>query len=328
MRGLSDKMRDAHFKPDGSRWRLRDSLVCMVTFQRRNLMQPLDAGLFDIIFCRNVTIYFDAEDTRRVLHGLVESMRPGGHLFTGHAESFQETRGRAAHAPWCVFDCVSPLEEAAAARAKPPAVLDMSVRPGGFALKPARALLQAWVETQLDAVPEADRRLLGGLVVAGEDTLAMLEGFSCAARHLVSRVDADPEDANKASDRPLLEATAHNPAELAFLRMALGEPPASPAAGFAALDSLDFSSAPVVTEAPAAAPRHEAIARAAELLRSGSSPLSSEEVRCELVGELLDRCFALAARLAPVPLIEALGGIGPRALAAAERTWKLSCARP
>lgn len=89
LRGLADATRDAYFLRDGTRWRLNDHLRAMVTFHRCNLVRPLDLGVFDVIFCRNVTIYFDALDTQRVLRGLIESLRPGGHLFTGHAESFQ-----------------------------------------------------------------------------------------------------------------------------------------------------------------------------------------------------------------------------------------------
>jgi chemotaxis protein methyltransferase CheR len=44
-------------------------------------------GPFDLIFCRNVLMYFDAEVKRSVVHRLVEMLAPGGLLFVGHAES-------------------------------------------------------------------------------------------------------------------------------------------------------------------------------------------------------------------------------------------------
>ncbi len=47
---------------------------------------------FDVVFCRNVMIYFDAETQRRVLERIHRVMKPGGILFVGHAENFSESR--------------------------------------------------------------------------------------------------------------------------------------------------------------------------------------------------------------------------------------------
>lgn len=47
---------------------------------------------FDIVFCRNVMIYFDAATQRRVLERIHRVMKPGGLLFVGHAENFSESR--------------------------------------------------------------------------------------------------------------------------------------------------------------------------------------------------------------------------------------------
>ena len=59
-----------------------------VSFQQANLMGPLPKlGLFDVIFLRNVLIYFDLPTKRRVVDNLLPYMKPGGYFFSGHSES-------------------------------------------------------------------------------------------------------------------------------------------------------------------------------------------------------------------------------------------------
>jgi chemotaxis protein methyltransferase CheR len=61
----------------------------LVEFRRLNLVEETYAGVgeFDLLFCRNVLIYFDAPTKERVVGHLLRHLRPGGHLFLGHAES-------------------------------------------------------------------------------------------------------------------------------------------------------------------------------------------------------------------------------------------------
>ena len=57
-------------------------------FQQANLMGPLPKiGLFDVIFLRNVLIYFDPPTKRRVVENLLPFMKPDGYFFSGHSES-------------------------------------------------------------------------------------------------------------------------------------------------------------------------------------------------------------------------------------------------
>ena len=69
-----------------------------VSFQYHNLIKepyPLALmGNWDVIFCRNVTIYFRLESTRRVVDNLWESLNPGGFLFIGHSETLTSISDR------------------------------------------------------------------------------------------------------------------------------------------------------------------------------------------------------------------------------------------
>jgi len=69
------------------------SLRQRVSFVQVNLIETLpQLGEFDVIFLRNVMIYFDAPTQRRVLERIHRVLKPGGMLFVGHAENFSESR--------------------------------------------------------------------------------------------------------------------------------------------------------------------------------------------------------------------------------------------
>jgi chemotaxis protein methyltransferase CheR len=70
--------------------RVRPELRQMITFKPLNLLAdgwPL-TGQFDVIFCRNVMIYFDKDTQRKILARFVPLMKPDGLLFAGHSENF------------------------------------------------------------------------------------------------------------------------------------------------------------------------------------------------------------------------------------------------
>jgi len=74
----------------GGRWVVDDAIRSMVRFFHANLLEPralAQVGGLDVLFCRNVMIYFDLETRRRVLRGFHAKLRPGGWLMLGHSES-------------------------------------------------------------------------------------------------------------------------------------------------------------------------------------------------------------------------------------------------
>jgi len=64
-------------------------ILSVIRFERLNLNEEIHsiAGRFDLIFCRNVLIYFDAQSRGRVIGRLLDQLAPSGYLFLGHAET-------------------------------------------------------------------------------------------------------------------------------------------------------------------------------------------------------------------------------------------------
>jgi chemotaxis protein methyltransferase CheR len=97
-RGLSIERLQRHFLrgkgANQGRIRVRPELAQRVSFRSLNLIEPnwnLGAP-FDIVFCRNVMIYFDADTQRRVLERLHAVLRADGLLYVGHSENFTAAR--------------------------------------------------------------------------------------------------------------------------------------------------------------------------------------------------------------------------------------------
>jgi chemotaxis protein methyltransferase CheR len=89
-RSLSPALLERHFVREGPGARVKEAIRRMVTLRHGNLVEPSSfAGLppFDVIFCRNVLIYFSDAMILKVVRIFHELLAPGGHLFLGHAES-------------------------------------------------------------------------------------------------------------------------------------------------------------------------------------------------------------------------------------------------
>ena len=87
-RGLPVQMLVKYFRQEGERWQIDGRLRAMVKYREFNLLSDLSPlGTFDVIFCRNVLIYFDQATKARVLEQAARRLPPDGVLFLGGAET-------------------------------------------------------------------------------------------------------------------------------------------------------------------------------------------------------------------------------------------------
>jgi len=98
-RGLSPERLRRHFMRGTGKnsgfIRVKPELARLIEFRSFNLMNTSWAGLgehFDLVFCRNVMIYFDGPTQLKVLERMHATMRPGALLYVGHSENFSEAR--------------------------------------------------------------------------------------------------------------------------------------------------------------------------------------------------------------------------------------------
>ena len=88
VRGLSPERRDKFFSKKDERWTINSDIMQRTRFTELNLLNNYSLlGKFDIIFCRNVLIYFSAEMKKDILERMAEILKPGGTLILGGSES-------------------------------------------------------------------------------------------------------------------------------------------------------------------------------------------------------------------------------------------------
>ncbi len=93
LRGTSEDVRRRYFRADGADFLLAPEIHKMVSFEERNLVDedPLFWGALgcDLVFCRNVLMYFTPETARGVVRRISQALLPRGFLFLGHAETLR-----------------------------------------------------------------------------------------------------------------------------------------------------------------------------------------------------------------------------------------------
>jgi chemotaxis protein methyltransferase CheR len=127
-RGLPIQMLVKHFTQTGELWQLNADIRAMVQHRQLNLLQDFShLGTFDVIFCRNVLIYFDPDTKAGIFNRLARALDPDGVMVLGAAESvvgitdafkpYPERRGLyRPNAARNARTCIAPMLKAVAAR--------------------------------------------------------------------------------------------------------------------------------------------------------------------------------------------------------------------
>ncbi len=94
-RGMNATKLQKYFTAEGMHWHLNSNIRNMVTFKKMNLMEPFSLrGKFDIVFCRNVTIYFTPEDKLQVFDKIGDVLDDDGYLIIGSTEFLAGTTSK------------------------------------------------------------------------------------------------------------------------------------------------------------------------------------------------------------------------------------------
>ena len=87
-RGLPPQTLNRYFTLMGDGWKIKDEIRAMAVFKKFNLMKPFASlGRFDVVFCRNVAIYFTPADKKTVFEKIAGVLEPDGSLIIGSTES-------------------------------------------------------------------------------------------------------------------------------------------------------------------------------------------------------------------------------------------------
>jgi len=87
-RGLAKDKLQKYFSLSGNTWKVKDEIRAMASFRKLNLMLPFAAlGKFDIVFCRNIAIYFNMEDRNKLFNKIADLLAPDGCLIVGSTET-------------------------------------------------------------------------------------------------------------------------------------------------------------------------------------------------------------------------------------------------
>jgi chemotaxis protein methyltransferase CheR len=94
LKGIEEPAIARYFRTENGHYAVTDALKRRVIFDYHNLKHDNGLRGLDMVFCRNVMIYFDTDEQRRLVTRFGNCLVPGGYLFLGHAESLQGLSNR------------------------------------------------------------------------------------------------------------------------------------------------------------------------------------------------------------------------------------------
>lgn len=89
VKSVEEELLKKYFHKEGENYQIKDVVKRRVIFDYHNLKNDNGLRNLDVILCRNVMIYFDFEEQRRLIERFSTCLLPGGYLFIGHAESMR-----------------------------------------------------------------------------------------------------------------------------------------------------------------------------------------------------------------------------------------------
>ncbi len=108
-RGMKTDLLNKYFVEQGNQWRICDEIRSLCRFQECNLHKPFGhLGHFDVIFCRNVAIYFDDADRRSLFERAAEILAPNGWVIVGSSESLAQLGPQWHPQQHCRANCYHP----------------------------------------------------------------------------------------------------------------------------------------------------------------------------------------------------------------------------
>ncbi|USN98338.1 MAG: protein-glutamate O-methyltransferase CheR [Phycisphaeraceae bacterium] len=116
MRSTPELVKHRYFREKNGLWTIDEGIRSMVNFELHNLKDRLAAkrhGIWDVVFCRNVMIYFDAEMKRRVVGMFSDQLAADGTLFIGHSENIRDVNDHFEALPYTQGFCYQPLKASA-----------------------------------------------------------------------------------------------------------------------------------------------------------------------------------------------------------------------
>ena len=87
-RGMASDKLGKYFRQEKQDWKIKDEIRSLTVFKKMNLLEPFAfPQRFDIVFCRNVAIYFSERDKTQLFKSISKVMAPDGYLIIGSTES-------------------------------------------------------------------------------------------------------------------------------------------------------------------------------------------------------------------------------------------------